>query len=98
MLRFRKDNGCSIANALVLFVYRLESKLRKHPDSLMFELSPTNILIGSMPESTRLGNPSEIDVTNQLQGLKPEYFERKIWILFVTSVGKTFFGTHIFYN
>ena len=86
------DNGCSIINALALFDCRLELYMREHPDSIMIDLIPTHFMIGSTPESTRLGHPTEIDVSTQLQGLNPEYFQRKNWILLVTPMGKTFFS------
>ena len=92
---FRKKNGCSLINALCLFDQRLIKNQREDPQSIMTSLCPTHYLIGSTPEGTRLGNASEIDVTNKLEGLRAEYFELEKWGLLVTDKGREFFGKQV---
>ena len=92
---FSMDNGCPVINDITLFDKRLEKVLSQHPDSLMIHMKPTHFLIGSAAESTRLGYPSEIDVTNKLEGLSADFFKVTKWNLELTDQGKQYFGTQI---
>ena len=71
----------------------LQLYLNDKTKSLMWLLGPTFYLIGSVPERTRWGEASEIDLTNRLEGLKPDYFQLESGKIKVTSDGKKFFGT-----
>ena len=89
------DNGCALINSMVLFDQRLEKVLNNHPYSLMRDFKPTHFLNGSSAEATRLGYPSEIDVTNKLEGLSVDLFQVSGCGLKVTDKGKAFFGSFI---
>ena len=59
---------CTIIHDMLVVVKRLENKLN-HVDSPLHRLKPRFILIGSIPEGTRIGVANEMDLMMEFAGL-----------------------------
>ena len=61
---------CLIIQDVIRFFKKVEDKLQTH-SPLFQRLKPRFILMGSVPEGTRIGVGNEMDICVQFQGLPP---------------------------